>query len=189
MADTVPPAIITSNPPSKMPSSLRIAFNICLFKAKPQDLPASSGLVLACAILSFLGYQTGNALLSAFTGVTLISLTQTVLLGASLWLLLALCKKPQRWLQSAAALYGASAVTHFAALPVMLWISDGGRPPGTFSGAMFSIAVFRIWFFAVLVYILKETLEIPVGRALAIALGLQLVFALVLINLFGNSPG
>jgi len=159
---------------------------ICLFTAKPQDLTTSNRYLVMCAIASFISYQIGNAVLSNSAKVVFISMTQAILLGAGLWLLLQLFKKPQRWLQSATALYGTSAVTHLAALPVIVWVANTRDSLEQFSTPMWGFALFRIWFFAVMVYVLKETLEISIGLSLVIALVLQFVFALILVGLFGT---
>ncbi len=173
-----------------MQPSIRIVFNLCRFAAKPQDLPTSTGFLVMCVLGSFAGYQLGNSLLTeSATGVMLISLAQTALLGAGLWLLLMLYRRPQRWPQAATALYGACAVTHLAALPMILWASGGAQPLTRLSGPMWGIAAFRIWFFAIIVYILKETLEISVGLAAVIALVMQLLFAIALTSLFGAQLG
>ena len=168
---------------------IRTFFQLCTFAAKPQDLPASGRLLAACALASFVGHQAGNSVLSASDSTALISLTQTALPAAGLWLLLALYKKPQRWLQSATALLGASALTHLAALPVIVWFFGDAQRVEKFSAGVLSVAAFRIWFLAVTIAIIKETLEIPVGLALAISLALQLLFAIVLLVLFGNQLG
>ena len=170
-----------------MLDSLWKVINLCLFRVKPQDLPVSRNLTWATVGIAFAVYMIGNTYLSGNQNTFLLTTTQLAMLGGSLWLLLAMFRKPERWTQSASALYGASAITHLAALPLLASVSASDGPVEKMSGSMVGIAAFQIWFFAVVVFILKETLEITLGLAIVISFVLQLVFGIVLVSLFGNA--
>ncbi len=172
--------------------ALRWLLALCLFRAKPQDAPAAAAWLAAGVAVSWLGFAVGDALLSSAMNVVVLATAQTALLGGGWWVVLALSKKGTRWLQSATALFGACALTHVFAVPVIEWISRSAQPLELLSAGVLLLAV-RLWFFAIIVHIMKDTLEISTGRAIVTALALHLFIGLALLSVFINpgdiSPG
>ncbi len=170
-----------------MYSLVQTLLKICVFRAKPHDLPPSHRLLTILAIVTFIGYYTGNSLLpkgSDPTHAIWIALSQTVSLGGGLWMVLIFYRKKPRWLQSATALYGASAITTWVALPILLSIAGDQQSLQEFPMLIWLLTALRIWFFAISIFILKETIEVSTGVAIIISIALQLFFAVLLAWVF-----
>lgn len=166
-----------------MPKIIQTLIQICLFRAKPQDLSAPVNL-LVVAIIATLGlFMVRNNLLMVSTGNLAISLAQVGLLGLGLRILLALFAKSDRWLQSATALYGCCALILLATIPFIMLF--GGHSGGLLL-AQVAVIVAGLWYFAVIVFIISETLEISGVLAFFIALALELSFTIILLILFGG---
>ncbi len=168
-----------------MPKTVQTLIQICLFKAKPQDLEASVNLlILAVAATLGLFIIRNNHLIE--DDILFISLVQVGLPGLGLKLLLVLFSKPERWLQSATALYGCSALLLLIIIPFIM-MSDGSElSQSNLSLTKIPIIVSSLWHFMVIIFIFRETLEIGLVRAFFIALVLELSFATILLKLFGD---
>jgi hypothetical protein len=116
--------------------------------------------------------------------VLTISLVQVLLLGLGLGLLLALFSKKERWTQSATALYGCSAMVLIAVLPFLMM--SPGIDMTVASLTTVVIVATSFWYFAIIVFVLKESLEISLIFAFVVSLVLELAFATVLLQLFGD---
>ncbi len=166
-----------------MPKTIQTLIQICLFRAKPQDLGASVTVLVVAIIATFVLFMVRNYYLIASPDILAISLAQTGLLGIGLRILLALTSKSSRWLQSATALYGCCGLILLAIiLCIMLF---NGASAGNLLLMQFAVIGFGLWFFVVIVYIIRETLEIGNVPAFFITLALELFFTITLLVLFG----
>lgn len=147
---------------------LRACLDIALMRSGPQALPASGLLLAACLAL----YATTYLMVVATTGLELRVLAAQALASVlldvvGLWLVLAVARRPERWLQSLTALFGAGIILNLALLPVALLVAAGG-PRFELAGALAGSLVMG-WGLAVLAHILRHALELAWGLALAIA--------------------
>ncbi|MYD75581.1 MAG: hypothetical protein F4093_11205 [Gammaproteobacteria bacterium] len=159
---------------------------ICLFRAKPQDLPASRNLLMHCIAGATAAFVIRNLLLGGSNNMVMMALLQSVLLGASLYLLLRIFSKPERWLQSASALYGCSAVVVALMLPVLAASGPDAIFDNTVSLIKFIVIVSSGWYFAITVFILKETLEIRLLFGVGIAIAMEIIIATGIAALLGG---
>ncbi len=174
--------------------TVRTLIRICLFKAKPQDLPASTNLLVSAVIATLILFIMRNKQLvdnaDTDAGIIGISIVQVLLLGLGLKILLALFSRSERWLQSATALFGCSALFLAAALPIIMLSAAGGlaSDSGIFDYRLTGLVIVAasIWHFVIFVFIFRETLEISGVLAFVIAFVLELSFATILISLFGE---
>ena len=169
-----------------MPDTIRIILRICLFRASPQDLPAAENRLVSVIAITLGLFIMRNSQLAGNVNILSLSLTQILLLGAGLALLLFLFRKPERWLQSATALYGCSALLLVFTMPFILMAHAEGLASYTVSLPQLMIILSSFWYFAVIVFILRETLEIGLVFAFVITMVLELSFALVLMSIFGE---
>jgi hypothetical protein len=110
---------------------LRIFVDIVLWRRGPQDLPASK-LLLGVAIAAYLAVSAVQLLLLGEPAATwfLFVVVDPLLLGAWVWLVLRLFGKPERFLQTASAVFGAGAVLGLALyLPLQLIVSALDQEP------------------------------------------------------------
>ena len=128
--------------------------NLCLFKSKPQDLPASGQLLLVCIVAAFASNLVGNAYFID-QQVALLSLSETILLGFAIWLLLLIFNLRERWTQTAIAVYGASTLLSVLSLPFYSLLTQNADQE-TMSTPLAMVLLIDFWFYAILAFISKR---------------------------------
>jgi len=159
-------------------------FDLCLLRAKPQDLPASSLLLSLTFILNVLagllliGDVRSNLVIALFE-----SISGAVLLLGSLWGLLLLRGMHARFTQSATALMGSGLLLSLVALPLLVLASssDGETLPDL-AGALLLLLV--IWSMIVLSHIMRHTFAISFSLALSLSILYTLFSYAVMANIF-----
>jgi hypothetical protein len=135
---------------------------IVLLRGRAQDLPASGRLLLACALAAF----TTDFLLDRFhedpVERATFAAVQTLLLGATVWAALRLRGVPERWLQTVAPLYAASAGINLLSWPVLAALGGAESGAGLTGVLLFGLGM-TLWFLAVMVRVLREALEATPG--------------------------
>ena len=173
---------------------LRLIFDICLLRGKPQDLPASHTLLvlaaLAGVVVDFLSLPNREF----DFGRLLFIVTQAVLFGTGLWMLLKLRGFAARWTQTATALYAANALFSLLLLPLIPALAEmlEAGPPASLGWQGMLMMVLSGWFLAVMARVLREALEASLlgsfGLSLALIFAVRLAgFALA--PLFGLKAG
>ena len=173
---------------------LRLILDICLLRGKPQDLPTSHTLLVLAALagvaVDFLSLPEPGFDL----GRLLFVISQAVLFGAGLWLLLKLRGFAVRWTQTATALYAANAVFSLLLLPLIPALAEmlEAGPPASLGWQGMLMMVLSGWFLAVMARVLREALESSLlgsfGLSLALIFAVRLV-GFVLAPLFGLKAG
>ena len=145
--------------PSLFTILFREFFEICLFRKRPQDLPAARELfwvvLLGYAVISaVLSYPSQTAGVAAVTG-----LVEAVMLLLITWLFLYLRSVPERWLQTSTALAGTGIIFSLLAFPLfyMRVFVQGGPTMQAFIGMLIIFLV--LWNIAVMTHILKNALS------------------------------
>ena len=160
---------------------------ICLFKAKPQDLPAnrqwliiSTVLIIGATILASINKQSGNQ-------IVMFALTQVAIYALIIWILLKLKGFHSRWPQTITALFGTSFLLQLAAIPFSgeLSVLDTGQISVT--SDLLIIFIISIWNLLIVAYILKQAMENSFFAALALAFFAQ-VISLTLALSFISAP-
>lgn len=164
-----------------MIQTIQTLIQICLFRARPQDLPASGRVLIFILIVTLFLSTIRISQISEGISPIMISLIQIGLLALGLRILLTLFSKRERWLQSATAMFGCSSVLLLAATPVLMITESSG------SGlANLILVAMNIWSFAVIVFILRETLEIRLLLAFLITFALEVLSAIVMLQMLGG---
>lgn len=166
-----------------MPKTVRTLIQICLFKAKPQDLEASINLLIVVIVASLVLFMVRNHYLIG-ANILYVSLVQVALPGLGLKFLLMLFSKPERWLQSATALYGCSALLLLAIIPLLMLPNGNEVSQSALSVTNMLIIASSLWYFMIVIFIFRETMEISLVLAFVIAMALELFFATILLKLF-----
>jgi hypothetical protein len=166
----------------------RLYFAIAIWRRGPQDLPAV-GILLPLTIAAYV-------LLSAAVGASLPAMRPGWLPQVALdalffslwyWLLLAIAGRRERYLQTAAALFGLQTVIAAPSM-VVIWLmqrmahDDSLRLP-----VYFAALALAIWTLVAIGHILRSALERSLGFCLILALLQMLVEELLLVSVFG--PG
>ncbi|HEY3731578.1 MAG TPA: hypothetical protein VGL28_10025 [Steroidobacteraceae bacterium] len=171
---------------------LRLAqlfFAIAIWRRGPQDLPAI-GILLPLTIAAYV-------LVSVVVGVLLPSMRPgwvwQVLLDAAFmalwyWLLLRTARRPERYLQTATALFGLQIIIA-APTMVLVWLMDRLPQDDTLRVPVFVVSLaLAIWTLAAIGHILRAALERALVFCLMLALLQMLVEELMFVSIFGAGP-
>ena len=150
---------------------LRICLDIVLWRRGPQDLPASS-LLLLIAVAAYVAVSAVQLALLGETAATwfFFLVIDPLLLGGWLWLVLRLHGHAERFLQTAAALFGTGAVLGLGLyLPLQLIITGLGYDP-TSGLAQFFALVLVVVFALVTGRIIKLATDSNLFTGIAVSL-------------------
>jgi hypothetical protein len=165
---------------------LQLFVEICLLRAKPQDLPASGflfGLTLAAALVTgipILIYSLGGLVPATVAAAMDAALIMIFLRGGLYFLNLG-----SRFLQTATAIFGTGAILNLVAMPLnLLLVGDAGPSPALLLGGLINLLLL-IWSLVILGHILRHSLGIPLGGGIAIAF----LYFLLIMLLVQQLPG
>jgi hypothetical protein len=166
-------------------SQLNTIFSIAIFRKKAQNLVASNQLMLVCLLAAItIGFI--NREFSTDDGSTLIlAIAESVLYSGFVFVILALHRKSERFVQTISAILGTNAIIQLIALP--LFVSSGQITTNvaeTSNTIMVALLLVGGWSFAVSVFVLKEALEVRIAAAVLTTLGCQMATLIILVMLF-----
>jgi hypothetical protein len=160
---------------------VRIWFDICLWRAAPQDLPASGFLLalsVGCYALVSMLVSLGS---SGLTGAVQLALLDLGLLAVFVLSLLYLQDKTARINQTLSALAGTGSLLGVFALPLVWWVQaeqQSAQPPVLLT--LFWLMLL-VWNLLVMAHIIRHALSssFPVG------LGASLLYVLLSMQVIG----
>jgi len=160
-------------------------FQVLMFRAGPQDMPASLSALKFTLIACFLTDVIGATGSLGMGSSMFLSAGQIALMAVFVFLLLKINKKEERWLQTLIALFGALALINLATYPFIrnLDLFEDGKL--VLSGAIMVVAGLQLWFFIVMAKILKAALEVTMGRAVLLTFLIINIVPMVLSMLMG----
>jgi len=156
---------------------IRFFIDLCLLRAKPQDLPTSQalfGLVVAVNVVIGGGAAAGalGGPLQGFLGGVL----DTAILALYLWLLLGFRNHRERFLQTATAALGVSAMVSAVSLPLQWALpADPEAITAVSEAASLLFLVLVVWLQVALGHVLRHALSV----SLLLGVGLSFVYAFV----------
>jgi hypothetical protein len=159
---------------------LKIFLNICLFRAKPEQIPFSPFLMLL-AIISYILADMWVSLVhqSVSKAILVVTVETAMLLGftyAGLWIR----DFPNRLVKTVTAVAGTSAIFTLGRYPWMTLLQS--QPKGHISIASLFIMALMIWNVAVLGHILRSALNLPSWAGAGIAV-LYFIFYIKVLTL------
>ena len=149
---------------------VKLFFDICLFKKGPQDIPSSYALlyslIVVYALVSFLVLFIGagwyNAVLQILVEIALVIVFTKGMLS--------LARKPERYVQTASALFGTDALISFFALPGITSVTAGRMTLPAFA-VMLGL---MIWHWLVTGHIIRHA----ISQSLSFGLGIAFLYIL-----------
>ena len=165
---------------------LRIFVDIVLWRRGPQDLPAST-LLLGVAVAAYVAVSAVQLALLGEPAATwfLFMVVDPLLLGAWVWLVLRLFGKPERFLQTASAVFGAGAVLGLALyLPLQLIATGLGQEPS--SGLAQTFALLLVVTFAL---VTGRIVKLATDSNLFTGIAVSLTYFLLINYLVGVARG
>ena len=164
-----------------MLSLVRIWFDICLWRAAPQDLPASGlllSLSLGCYALVSLLVSLGSY---GLAGAARLALLDLGLLAVFVLSLLYLQEKTARIYQTLSALAGTGSLLGVFALPLVWWVQPGQDPEQLPAFITVLWLLLLVWNLLVMAHIMRHALS----SSLAVGLGVSLLYVLVSKQIIG----
>ena len=171
-----------------MNSLAKIFVDLCLFRAKPQDLPASNTLVFLTSILNISATLAVLHLIAGYNiGQTLIlSIALIVAFGFVIWVVLKVNGLADRWIQTISALYG----TRTLLLSIEWMLIPAAPPAETISDlianmgvALIAVSVLDIWIFAIMIVVIRHAIQTSVGISIIIGILCEVSTRLLVISL------
>lgn len=149
-------------------------FDICRFKKRPQDIPASKNLLMLCILIygllsifiAGLYQETEQAILGSFIELGLLLLFS--------WAMLKTSGKAVRWLQTVTAMIGTNLIINIIALPAHVFVSFDDVSElvidnSAQSFGLLMLAALACWNIVIMSHILKNALETHFAIALFLA--------------------
>ncbi len=157
---------------------IKFFFQICLFKAAPQDAPSSKSVLYVAVIAYFLVALVITLQTQELAQSIVAASIQTGLIIFVTNLVLWIRKTPERYVQTISALMGACALIGVLAIPILNLIINSGGLEG-FNFVLWFI--FIAWEALVVAHIFRHTMELPFLAGLGMSLiYMYLSFAITL---------
>ncbi|PHS68117.1 MAG: hypothetical protein COB23_09750 [Methylophaga sp.] len=154
-------------------------FDLCLFKAGPEDVPASSWLMKITLVIYFiLGIAIGR-IDSTWNASLFISLADLLVMMLAINVLLRFRGFQARYQQTVTAMAGAGCCLGIIGFPVLVLFYQVGEQARFSSIAMLLMVGLMFWSLMVTAHILRKSLEIKPGTAAAITIAYTVLSLLV----------
>jgi len=167
---------------------MRLYCHIAIWRQGPQDVPAV-GILLPLTIIAYvLVSALAGALLPPQRPDWLVQIAADVLFVAFwYWLLLVLARRPERYLQTAVALFGLQTVLAMPSI-VSVWLVQRYAEDPLWQAPVYIAAVaVLIWTLVAIGHILHAALERPLGLCLILAFSQMLAEELLFLAVFDHS--
>jgi len=154
-------------------------------------MPASNTVLKATILACFITDIIGAIGLLGLTLSAVLSAGQIVLYAGFIYLLLKINNKTDRWLQTLTALFGALALINLASYPFIQNLNLLSEGQLVLTPGILIVAALQLWFFIVMARVLRDAIEVTMGRAILLTFLIINVVPLVLssiIGMLGLSP-
>lgn len=159
--------------------------NLLLFRAGPQDMPASNTMLKITILACFVTDIIGAIGLLGLTLSAVLSAGQIMLYSAFIFLLLKINNKTERWQQTLIALFGALALINLASYPFIQNLNLISEGKLVLTPGLLIVAALQLWFFVVMARILRDAIDVTMGRAILLTFLIINIVPLVLSSVVG----
>ena len=154
----------------------KLFFGICKLRLKPQDVPPLTELLLLCLLAYagscyFLSVTTQSAIIALFS-----ALVNTASLSFLTYMLVALWRVPERWLQVTTALAGTGVIFNLLALPLYLLLANLPEGHSFLLLVFLLVIILVVWNISVMAHIMRHALE----ASFAFGILLSLLYVLLI---------
>lgn len=171
---------------------LKTIVDLALLQAKPQDLPYSWALLAVLAAASTLSYvmaldAVGNEL-AQYVGedfpIVPLAIAEHAFYALTIWLVLRLAQKPERFCQTLSAMFAANTLVQLAMWPVSQWMMDTQGTAAVNTPTLLLLGL-RVWLLLIFANIFKEALEVSMGVGVLFTIGCWVFTSLLLLLFLG----
>jgi len=160
-------------------------FELCLLRAKPQDLPASNALLaLVVAANVFMGVLAFSGLYGGVLRAFMAGAVENLFCLSVLGVLLYFKGLLPRFNQTATALLGSSTLLAIILIPLYSMSGTGTERTAMNAVADLGALALLIWSLLIMGHVLRHAIEIPFGRGIMFALVYFLLSSLFVGSLF-----
>jgi hypothetical protein len=158
---------------------LRFFIRLARLQQAPQDLPASTLLLVLCLIANVLVGTVGGSRYFGGPGLALLAnLLDVAVMAGMVWLLLSVHKHQARFIQTLTALYGLGALYSLLMLLIEGLTLGGGGP-----AAGLLMLVVLVWAHVAMGHVLRHALNQSLAGGIALAVGISAVSFVVVGNI------
>jgi hypothetical protein len=164
---------------------IKIFVGIFFLRAKPQDVPASSALLLLSIVLVIVsGVVSMFSTVGELTQGIVVSLLDVALTFAMVTVILKVMNLSSRLTQTATAIFGTGVIVNLVSLPVVwLWSSGFGSSGFRLLGGLLYF-VLLVWSLVIMGHILRHSFNLHLSSGILIAIGYFLVINNLVQSLF-----
>ena len=164
---------------------IKIFVDIFLLRAKPQDVPASSALLLLSIVLVIVsGVASMLSTVGELGQGIMVSLLDVALTFALLTTVLKVMNISSRLTQTATAMFGTGVIVNLISLPVV-WLWSSGPESSEFrllGGLLYFVLL--VWSMVIMGHILRHSFNLHLSSGILIAIGYFLVINTMVQSLF-----
>lgn len=154
-----------------VPMNIALKFvDLCLFKAEPDDVPASDGLMKITLLMYFIIGIAISRIDSAWDVSFFISFADLLMMMAVISALLYFRGFQARYQQTVTAMAGAGCCLGIIGFPIMLLFSNVGEQEQPSSLALLLLIGLMFWSLMVTAHIFRRSLEIKPSTAVALTI-------------------
>lgn len=154
-------------------------FDICAFRAGPQDIPASVGLLQGLLVVSILVEVAGGLAFNAVQRALADGLFELIVIAVLLYAALNWQGKRGRFLQVYTAIIGTDVIMSALSLPLFFAMGDAIEAKESLGNYAVIALLFLVWEVNVLASILRHAFDIHFGYALV----LSVIFIILYVQL------
>lgn len=170
-----------------MSNFIKSVIALCLFQAKPQDLPGTPNLPWITAAFAVIVNALTSWPAHHFLTVLQLSIVQAAAMGLTVWVILHWSHHPERWSQTATALFAAGGAIQLAGSPAYIWFERIKDASDATVVPVVLVGLLGLWYFAVMVNVLRHALEISVLLGVLTSFTVQLVVGAIVLGLFPHA--
>lgn len=158
--------------------------DICLLRRAPQDLPASVPLFTIVIFLSVVIGAVGVSDVISGTASIAAAMLDAIIVLVLLRLVLMIQNHSPRFLQTATAVFGSSAVLGMIALPLQLVAGDASGENAIAPIVSIAYLMLLVWVQLVIGHILRHALNVSLTLGVGLALTYSVLSGIVIQTLF-----
>ncbi|MCP3670064.1 MAG: hypothetical protein GY814_06450 [Gammaproteobacteria bacterium] len=147
-------------------------FNICLLRAKPQDIPVSSALMLVMLLATIVsGVPAIIGQIGGLAPALMIGVMDVALILVLLKIFLRLAGLSSRLLQTATALFGTGVLINLLSIPIQMMLdASPDNSASQFFGALLFF-VLLAWSLVIMGHILRHSFKLQLSSGVLVAMG------------------
>ena len=170
-------------------NTLKIFLDVCLLKAKPQDIPFSYQLLALTAVTSIVAYIFAlepatpelARILGSQNSIIMMSVAEHAFFALTVWVILKLRGHAARFTQAMTAMFGVSTLIRIIVWFVVSLLAADKESSGAGLAGMLVFGL-SLWIWVVYAHVFRETLETRFGAGMMYTIASQIITSMLLLT-------